>query len=650
MSSNISYRPEIDGLRAIAVILVIAFHAGVGKGGFLGVDIFFVISGYLIGSIVLKEASEQRFSVRSFLDRRIRRIAPALIVLCSLCTIPAWILLPPSDFRDFGESLLANAFFNANHLFLSESGYFSTTAELKPLLHTWSLSVELQFYFLVALLSFVFLSGLSHENKQRHAIFYRNLPSTIFTLILLLSVFFTFYFFQDYSDLTFYTLPFRLWEFAIGITAAILVRKRWPCRPILSYVGFVLILVPIIFYENIALDQPSLTFLCVTGTALFISATKEPNPITIILSSRLFVAIGSVSYSLYLIHNPIISFAKYTEIDINAASIAIGLSLMGIYAFLSWKLIETPFRNKRKVNAKVFYSCCTFFCICTICFVIATKETEGFIHTRLNLQQQDMLTTAIQDKRTPYCQTGGNNYRPAAEACSLNGNRPSWAIFGDSHAGSIAYAFADTIFEHTGESTQWLSMRGAPPEKPAKSPNSSQKWIQEAITFLAQADEIHTVVVAYRLNVYMYGSQVDNYPLKNESIDPELREHYWEGYTHIINELAKSNKRIIIVSPIPEPRKRVNDLIFQEGNNATTISAVSRKDWDNRNHFTLKHLTHLKLNGSAEIFYPENTLCNLSACFAVKKGKSLYYDHNHLSKYGAAQLANDFASWLTSQQ
>lgn len=638
MSKSIEYRPEIDGLRAIAVTFVIAFHAGFGDGGFLGVDIFFVISGYLIGAIVINESHSNTFSVRGFLDRRIRRIVPALFALCIVCLPPAWFLLPPSDLKDFAESITANALFNANHLFLSESGYFSHAAETKPLLHTWSLAVELQFYFLVALISLYAIKAGG------------NILAGIILLISFTSLLLNFFLPPQSADIAFYTLPFRLWEFGIGIATAAIISKNFKLNPAFSLLGFTFMLTPILFYSHIDLSNICLSLICVCGTGIFIASTNNSLPLGKLLSISPLVKIGAISYSLYLIHNPFFSFARYTGTHDNTIYIIFSCVVMMLYAHLSWRYVEQPFRSKNSVSGKSFYTLFFIFFLGSSVLLATVNRTNGFTFERLNAQQNQMMETAVQDKRETYCQTGGNNYRPPKNPCSLHGDTPTWAVFGDSHAGSIAYAIADKVHAHTGESTQWLSMRGAPPETlPAKEgieAQPNQKWIDESLTYLTQSESIHTVIVIYRLNTYFYGSQVKNYPLDANNIDADKRSYYWEGYNHILQRLANSNKKIILITPIPEPRERVTDLIFQEGEIDSTITSVRKNHWDERNAFTKEKLK--SIDSRIEVFETESTFCDLEKCFAVINNNSLYYDHNHLSKYGASMLAKDLFKWRKS--
>ncbi len=215
------YRAEIDGLRALAVIPVILFHAGFEwfSGGFVGVDVFFVISGYLITTIIISEMAEGKFSMVNFYERRARRILPALFFVMAACLPFAWLWLTPSDLKDFGQSLIAVSFFSSNMLFWLESGYFDTAAELKPLLHTWSLAVEEQYYILFP----IFLMLTWRLGVKWISI----ILSFVFLLSLGLAVLGTQYATNpQITSGTFFLLPTRGWELLVGVFAAFYLKYK----------------------------------------------------------------------------------------------------------------------------------------------------------------------------------------------------------------------------------------------------------------------------------------------------------------------------------------------------------------------------------------------------------------------------------------
>ena len=338
------YRREIDGLRALAVLPVIFFHAGFKtfSGGFVGVDVFFVISGYLITSIILFELENGKFSIINFYERRARRILPALFVVMFACLPFAWLWLLPSDMKSFSQSLVAVSFFSSNFLFWMTSGYFDTAAELKPMLHTWSLAVEEQYYVLfpvflmlawrlgrrwiVALLSVLFMASLAAANWGAYA----------------------------HPSAAFYLLPTRGWELLIGVLVSFYLangdRKLSISHSInqtISIVGLLLII-----YTAFAFDRntpfPSMYALIPTvGAALIILGANRKTLVGKLLGTKLFVGVGLISYSAYLWHQPVLAFARHRMFEgFSAISTLLLILLTFVVSYFSWKYVEAPFRNK----------------------------------------------------------------------------------------------------------------------------------------------------------------------------------------------------------------------------------------------------------------------------------------------------------------
>ena len=351
------YRAEIDGLRALAVLPVIFFHAGFEffNGGFVGVDIFFVISGYLITTIIISEMAEDNFSIVNFYERRARRILPALFFVMAACLPFAWLWFLPSDLKDFGQSLVAVSIFSSNILFWIEGGYFGTAAELKPLIHTWSLAVEEQFYILfpiflmltwklgikwiLILLSIIFLISLGVAEWGAY-----NSPSGAFFL-----------------------LPTRGWEILVGVFAAFYLNynthlKSHTINQVLSLLGFGMISYSIIAF-NETTPFPSLyTLIPTIGTGLLILYAVPKTYVHKLLSMKFIVGIGLISYSTYLWHQPLLAFTKYRVLeepsDLNLI-ILCAASL--VIAWFSWKFIEMPFRSKTKVSRRSIFKFALIF-------------------------------------------------------------------------------------------------------------------------------------------------------------------------------------------------------------------------------------------------------------------------------------------------
>ena len=335
------YRPEIDGLRALAVLPVILFHAGfsIFSGGFVGVDIFFVISGYLISSIIIRELDEDRFSIVNFYERRARRILPALFFVIFLCLPVTWFWLAPADFASFGKSLFGVSIFSSNIMFWKESGYFTQAAELKPLLHTWSLAVEEQYYVFFPIFLMLFWR------------FKMNL-----VLILLVIGFFASIFFSHWASLVapsfnFYLLPSRAWELLLGVFSAIYLRYSGsPQNSIisqgLSLLGLVFILTSIFVFDDHTRFPSFYALLPTLGAVLLIIWAVPGTATNHLLSIKFFAGVGLISYSAYLWHQPLLAFARH-RLDAPPTALMLCLSIASLLiAYISWRWVEGPFRDK----------------------------------------------------------------------------------------------------------------------------------------------------------------------------------------------------------------------------------------------------------------------------------------------------------------
>jgi len=350
--SNFHYRPEIDGLRAVAVLAVIFFHAGLSvTGGYIGVDVFFVISGFLITSLIIKDLEGGTFTLANFWERRVRRIIPAMVVVVVATLVAGWFLLLPSDYESLGRSAVWQAIFAANIYFWLNTGYFAGSAEGQPLLHTWSLAVEEQYYVLVPLLLLgLFRMGVFHR---------RNVMLLLCAAGIAISLVVSVYGVERHPSAAFYLLPTRAWELLCGafvalIPSAWILRTRLS-REVVSFLGISCILIPCCLYTK-ATPFPGLAALlpCI-GTAMYIwASTSDYNRVSSelplvarLLSLRPIVFIGLISYSLYLWHWPLIAISNYWALEprTHIYSFAI-LGVSFLLAVLTWHYVETPFRKR----------------------------------------------------------------------------------------------------------------------------------------------------------------------------------------------------------------------------------------------------------------------------------------------------------------
>ena len=347
----LNYRPEIDGLRAIAVLSVLLYHAGfqLFSGGYVGVDIFFVISGFLITSILVKAAEKPSSFFSNFYESRIRRLFPALFFLLFTSALFSIYFLPPYYLSQFGQSLSATSLFMANILFWWEDGYFDFASEFKPLLHMWSLGVEEQFYILMPLIILICIR--------------RGVTKTLFKLILILfflSFCLSIYEINFYQSNAFYLLPSRFWELSLGSICALINLKKYPIidsfrgNQMLEFIFLMLIIIPVFAFTEFTTFPSYNAIYSTVGTAGIILFSSKTTWLGKFLSIRLLTYIGLISYSLYIWHYPIISISKFVNLEIlHNKFFLVFISILA--AIISYHLIEKPFRNKKFLKQRTIF-------------------------------------------------------------------------------------------------------------------------------------------------------------------------------------------------------------------------------------------------------------------------------------------------------
>lgn len=348
---TLKYRPEIDGLRAVAVLPVIAFHAGFSlmSGGFIGVDVFFVISGYLIATIIFERMQTGAFSLLDFYEARARRILPALFFVMLACIPFAWLLMNPVQWREFSESMVWTSFFSSNIFFWLNSDYFASASEFKPLIHSWSLAVEEQYYLFFPV---IILAGWR---------FGKTLLSGLLITLALASFLLCCWLATRSPDANFFLTPPRIWELlaGVGCAAILLYRKDWVnmtpqiLAQALSAAGLAMIAFGVVRFDQSTPFPSAWALFPVLGTALIILFANGQSLIGRLLSVRPLVWIGLISYSAYLWHQPIFAFARIHFAEQPSAMIMLGLAALSLLlAFISWRWVEQPFR-KQKTSGKV---------------------------------------------------------------------------------------------------------------------------------------------------------------------------------------------------------------------------------------------------------------------------------------------------------
>ena len=460
------YRPEVDGLRAVAVIPVILFHAGFSlfSGGFVGVDIFFVISGYLITSILIEDLQHDRFSIVNFYERRARRILPSLFVVLMFCLLASWFIMIPDYMKEFSKSLIGVSFFSSNLVFLLGTGYFSTAAELKPLLHTWSLAVEEQFYIFFPIILFLL---------WKTKIIVRNgILATIMLGSFYLAVKWSFY----KPEVAFFMLPTRAWEILVGVFSSVFYnnrkfiefRKKHPYVNNLDAIGLLCIVISILCFDNSSRLPGIPALLPTIGTMVIIVFSSGGTAIGRLLSNRIFVGFGLISYSAYLWHNPLFSYTRHLSLTEPTVFTMSFLSCLTILlAYLSWRFIERPFRKVSFLSRKSVFRLSLAFLLGFSVFGIIGYDRDGFSERFIVPDFVKRHEYELPKTENGYCfysigkfqkERVGDNGLNCFDAIGSD-KAPKILVFGDSFAGQYSpfWRKIGSIFDITihNVSTNW---------------------------------------------------------------------------------------------------------------------------------------------------------------------------------------------------
>jgi peptidoglycan/LPS O-acetylase OafA/YrhL len=673
-----NYRKEIDGLRTIAVLPVILFHAGFEhfSGGFVGVDVFFVISGYLITTIILSEIEKGKFSLVTFYERRARRIVPALFIVMFVSIFFSWFWLTPSHMKDFSESLVAVCLFASNILFWQETGYWGVENELKPLLHTWSLAVEEQYYVLFPL----FLLAMWRFNK------WWILSS--FIVIAITSLILSHWAAYNLPTANFFLLPMRGWELAIGAGIAFYFLYRKPVisnllsnktiDDLLSWLGLGLIALAVFSFDE-RTPFPSLYALVPTvGTALIIIFSSKDTSCGRLLGAKPLVSIGLISYSAYLWHQPLFVFARHRSLEEPSLLMFASLSVLSlILAFLSFKYIEAPFRNRKTFSRNQIFSITAIGSLIFITFGIVGHLSEGYafrfdqkLAEGINLAEKKSFSSNL---CLDYKQLGTDDN----EYCVLVPNQQKFAIlYGDSHAQALMNE-AQKVFKTTDYGLLYAATSACPPIKSvyrADHANISSCYEQNNKVYkdIVANPLVEYVVLSSRWTLGIEGERFDNKEGGVESgtkpqldiVDNEkylLHEDYGHrellanAYKKSIQHFINKGKKVILIYPVPEAGWNVPTyigkfyMINPESVFDNYTGSTSYDVFRSRNERTISALDKIERSENLHRIYPEHIFCNTEIegrCITHLNGLIYYSDDDHLSDAGAKLVMEQVVSQL----
>lgn len=607
--ANIGYRRDIDGLRAVAILPVLFYHAGLGlfPGGYVGVDVFFVISGFLITGIIAREVDAGRFSILGFYERRARRILPALMVMLAFVLCVAAYAYFPGDFAKLPQSALMTTLFVSNVGFFLETGYFAGSAETMPLLHTWSLAVEEQFY-----LGFpILLILITRFMPARRTAILVAIAALSFALAVATQA--------SGSGFAFYLLPPRAWELFIGALLAVAafppIRPRW-LREGVALAGLAAIAYAALSFDKTTVFPGVNALFPVLGAAALILCA----PGTLVgrlLETAPMVGIGLISYSLYLWHWPLIVFTEYmtdtrlmgwVSVAVIAASFAA--------AYLSWRWVERPFRSAAIFDRRRVFrwtaASMALACVASLVLMMTNGWPARFSPETLRMEAarndiSPVRSLCITD------QIGG-----AHPECTLGARvAPTTILWGDSHGVELAWAISENMAQR-GEALIQRTRGSCPPMLGYGTAGCIA--FNKAVLATIKADpNLKTVILA--------GFWVD--PAYSLGENPQRLDA-------TIRALRRLNRKVVLIGAVPQqpfdvPRHLAR--LMQRGDPTEGVG-VSRAKFDERDGWLRTYYPRWRALG-VHIWEPSDTLCDARYCAVIRGGVPLHFDKHHLSLAGA---------------
>ena len=664
----LTYRPEIDGLRTLAVMPVILFHAGVQifSGGFIGVDVFFVISGYLITSIIVGELLAGEFSLLRFYERRARRILPPLFVVLLTCLPFAWYWLEPEALQSFAKSLVAVPLFGSNFLFWRESGYFDTAAELKPLLHTWTLAVEEQYY-----VFFPLFLLFTWKLFGRRWIFVMLLAATLVSLAVAERGV------LRESPAAFYLLHSRAWELLVGSLIAFYFswRPRRDAAPGPLEQGGGLLGLGLILYAIFAFSQatpfPGLNALVPTlGAALVILFASPRSWVGKVLCLRPMVGIGLISYSAYLWHQPVFAFARHKSLLPPSLATMLALTVVSLLlAYASWRLVERPFRDKRQFSRAQIFRLGALASVAFLAIGVAGNLTRGFAE-RYPPDQSNLNAFSSPDIRAA-CDKNYDGNGWGVGFCRLGdasvADSEDIAVFGDSHAEAILPAF-DVAGKQLGMGIVHIGLGGCPPLLGVDvvahnyDPGVCETLATREFEYVRDHHIKRLILVArwtlYTEPGYDRETMNDNFLVSHDSHElsqQASRTVFEHSLKRTLEAYQALGVKVDIIAQVPQQRADPKSLYYRlaqdrdesENDKLQAISAISVPV---QRHAELQRYTrHVfemdRDQGLADLISLDEVFCRSERCL-IGNAASWYRDYNHINAKGTELVAESVSQLL----
>ena len=654
----LKYRPDVDGLRAVAVTSVVAYHAHEASlpGGFTGVDIFFVISGYLITSLIASDIARQSFSIAHFYVRRAKRILPALFAVLVACWLLGLWLLLPSELSGLGRTMASTAAFASNIVFWQDTGYFDITAERKPLLHTWSLAVEEQFYVIWPI---GLLLAARFGLRIRPALM----------LLMAGSFALSAYAVLRHPPSAFFLLPARAWELLLGAALALGVFRfpaRQGSRNACAIAGVAMIAAGVMFLNRESYFPGWNALLPCLGAALLIAAGETgPNVVAVhLLARKPVVFVGLISYSLYLWHWPLLSFARITQRGaLSASQAALLIAAAFVLSVLTWRFVERPFRAKSTAaNAPVLWRyaiASLVVCLAGLAtmrsggfFVVAPAEIQRIEAARFDVNPLTGPCLRWQSDTGPLpglrCVVGADSFARRA------------VLWGDSHADSAAPGIARWAAER-GVATYQLTMAGCPPlfdvlvQGPRASYAPCDEFRERVRTYLLNEPSVETVILSARWTVYTENARFGIDDPGPVSYLVDTRGGEWSpaaskrAFSHALEatiaELHRSGKNVIVLGTIPPIGTNVPDCLARNHMPLSGSVDCNPPAAGILPHMAFADAEVLRLTADSKGvcgFIPSRSLCSSGRCMTTEADEVLYANDDHLSRAGAIHLSRFF--------
>lgn len=676
-SKNTVYRPDIDGLRAIAVLSVVIFHAfpSILNGGFIGVDIFFVISGYLISRILFSNLDNDKFSLLDFYSRRINRIYPALILVLITCLTFGWISLLADEYMQLGKHTAGGAGFVANLVFWSETGYFDNLSDTKPLLHLWSLGIEEQFYIIwpilllaiwkskinrlsiiIILASASFLIGLITIKIDSSAAFYS--PQSRFWELLIGSII---AYFSMYRPATIFS--HRLLTYNIFAKYIYRNQNTQPLeilRNAQSILGILMIMAGIFFITKESLFPGYWALLPTVGTALIISAGPNALINKHLLSNKIMVWIGLISFPLYLWHWPILSFIRIIEADTPSAQIRISaLAASILLAWATYALIENPLRLNVKRKSKTAILFLLMLATGLSGYLIYKEQGVSDRQVRKNLINK---SNDLNKYEIASCLDKNIKYKEMSWCNKIDNNKDEeYILWGDSHAEHLFPGLKSV------KNKNWLLIgrNSCPPILGVKAWVSNKSKYECEIANnnsidLIKSSNAKIVVLASLGGVYLSDKGVapehkginDNNPnsryIIGETNDVSNKKALFaEGLKKSVQELISSGKKVVLVKDTPEFLISPRACATRPFKISKPDCSISRSSFEGRNKQYDDILQDIaSVSKNVQIFDASSLFCDKTKCYSSDNSDIFFRDGHHLSNSGSKIVATKLTEFI----